>query len=361
MTEWSVVGCISGTSADGIDIAEIGTDGQTVARIGPSAVAGYRESTRQAVLRAIESGPEDRSGWPALSDDITQDHIAALRGFLSEHGLKPDFIAVHGQTVWHDPDRGETVQLGDPQVIAQALQLPVISDLRLADMAAGGEGAPLVPVYHRALVRRQSGALTEPVCFLNIGGVSNLTYVDGDTLLAFDIGPGNALLDDWVRASGADDFDRDGRFSGAGRIHEDRLAAALSHGFFQKQPPKSLDRNAFSLDFLSGLDLEDGAATLAAFTARAITASAAFLPREPAHWFVCGGGRKNPTILGHLAHQLRGRVDPSERLQIDGDALEAQAMAYLGARHQAGLPTSYPGTTGARLPVIGGTLYRPGP
>jgi len=360
MTAWSIVGCISGTSADGIDLAEIETDGERVLRFGPTGMGSYRAATRDAVLAAVAAGPQDRTGWAGLSRAITRDHIDALTAFIADKGLKPDFVAVHGQTVWHDPAAVETVQLGDPKAIAEALQIPVISDLRLADMAAGGEGAPLVPVYHRALAQAHAGQLSGPVCFLNIGGVSNLTYVGGDQLLAFDIGPGNALLDDWVRQNGAGDFDRDGAVSKAGRVHEDRLERALAHPFFTQPPPKSLDRNAFSLDLVEGLNVEDGAATLAAFTARTIALSSAFLPENPKRWIVCGGGRKNPSILNHLSDQLPGQVDPSERLHIDGDSIEAQAMAYLAGRHQAGLPTSYPETTGARHPVVGGNLYLPG-
>jgi len=360
MTAWSIIGCISGTSADGIDLAEIETDGERILRFGPTGMGSYREATREAVLSAVAAGPRDRTGWPELSRAITQDHISVLKAFIEDHGLKPDFLSVHGQTVWHDPAAAETVQLGDPKAMSEALQVPVISDLRLADMAAGGEGAPMVPVYHRALAKAHAGQLSEPVCFLNIGGVSNLTYVGGDHLLAFDIGPGNALLDDWVRQNGAGEFDRDGAVSGGGRIHGDRVDQAMTHPFFTQRPPKSLDRNAFSLDLVKGLNVEDGAATLAAFTARAIVESSTFLPEKPLHWIVCGGGRKNPSILNHLSDQLPGQVDPSERLHIDGDSIEAQAMAFLGGRQQAGLPTSYPETTGARHPVVGGSLYLPG-
>ena len=198
------------------------------------------------------------------------DHAAAIRAFLEKHALTPDAVVFHGQTVWHDPKAGETVQLGDPQALADDLGLPVIGDVRLADMAAGGEGAPLVPVYHRALSKTLVGAQREPLCFLNIGGVSNLTFVHGDRLLAFDIGPGNALLDDWVRKHGAGDFDAGGVISSKGQVDETRLSAALKHPFLSEPGPKSLDRYSFSGGFVEGMGLEDGAATLLAFTADAI-------------------------------------------------------------------------------------------
>lgn len=361
MTVYSIVGTISGTSADGIDLAEIATDGETIHRFGPAATLPYKPETRAAVLAAIADGPRHRSDWPSLAEKVTQDHGDALESFMRENALQPDFVVFHGQTVWHDPNAGETVQLGDPQALANRLQIPVIGDVRQADIVAGGEGAPLVPVYHRALALRLDPPAEGAICFLNIGGVSNLTYIDGDTLLAFDIGPGNALLDDWVRLHGGGEFDRNGAISKRGKVDETRLQQAFAHPFFKQAWPKSLDRNAFSLVLAEGLSLEDGAATLAAFTAAAIAASEQLLPKVPELWIVCGGGRLNPTLMAELATRLAGSVLPSDRFGIDGDALEAQAMAFLGARRLANLPTSYPQTTGAREPVVGGTIYWPVP
>ena len=210
MTGWSIVGTISGTSADGIDLAEIGTDGHTIGRFGPAETTGYRQATRESVLAAAGWKGAGREDWPQIARDVTAEHADAIRAFISAHALEPDAVVFHGQTVWHDPKAGETMQLGDPQGLADTLGLPVIGDVRLADMKAGGEGAPLVPVYHKALAKTLVGSDKEPLCFLNIGGVSNLTFIDGNDLLAFDIGPGNALLDDWVRRHGAGDFDAGG-------------------------------------------------------------------------------------------------------------------------------------------------------
>ncbi|ADZ72011.1 anhydro-N-acetylmuramic acid kinase [Polymorphum gilvum] len=355
MQPLTVVGTISGTSADGIDLAVIDTDGIAVARQGPAMTVPYRAATRQAVLEAIAAGPSDRSRWDEIGRAVGDDHAEALGAFVAAHGLRPDLVVFHGQTVWHDPDGGETVQLGDPQHVADAIDLPVIGDLRKADMAAGGQGAPLVPVYHRAL----AAGLDAPLCFLNIGGVANLTYIDGDAILAFDVGPGNALLDDWIRRHGLDDCDRDGRWSAAGVAELAHVEIALTHPFFARPAPKSLDRNAFSLKLVDGMSPEDGAATLAALTAEAVARAVALLPADPLLWVVCGGGRRNPTVMRELSERLTGRVAPADDYDLDGDALEAQAMAFLGARFMAGLPTSYPQTTGAREPVIGGRLFRP--
>jgi anhydro-N-acetylmuramic acid kinase len=355
----SLVGTISGTSADGIDMAELATDGRTVERFGPAETAPYRADTRRLVLQSAARKGEDRDDWPEIARAVTQDHAEAIRGFLRAHDLRPDAVVFHGQTVWHDPKAGETVQLGDPQGLADALNLPMIGDVRLADMAAGGEGAPLVPVYHRALAKTLVGEAREPLCFLNIGGVSNLTYIDGERLLAFDIGPGNALLDDWIRRHGAGDYDAGGEISSRGQVEEARLSEALAHPFLSEPGPKSLDRYSFSADFAEGLGLEDGAATLLAFTARAIASAERLLPRNPKLWLVCGGGRRNPVLMRALGDLLTGEVVSADAFQIDGDALEAQAMAFLGARLLAGLPTTYPETTGAAQPVVGGRLYRP--
>lgn len=357
---YSILGTISGTSADGIDLAWIETDGRTVARFGPAETASYRPETRRRVLDAAARKGSGREAWPEIAAAVTRDHAEAILTFLAQHDLSPDAVVFHGQTVWHDPARGETVQLGDPQALATDLNVPVIGDVRLADMAAGGQGAPLVPVYHQALAKTLVGESLEPLCFLNIGGVSNLTYIEGDRLLAFDIGPGNAFLDDWIHKHGAGDYDAGGEISARGKVDEDRLRTALTHPFLSAPGPKSLDRYSFSGEFAEGLSLEDGAATLLAFTAEAIAASEKLLPQVPKLWLVCGGGRHNPVLMKALSERLAGQVVSADEYRIDGDALEAQAMAFLGARLKASLPTTFPGTTGVSQPVVGGELFMPG-
>lgn len=356
---WSIVGTISGTSADGIDLAEIETDGTTVSRFGAAETAAYRPETKRAVLETAALKGQDRSNWPELGKAVTRDHADAIRAFLAKPDVRPDAIVFHGQTVWHDPKAGETVQLGDPQRLANELNLPVIGDVRLADMAAGGEGAPLVPVYHQALAKTLVGADREPLCLLNIGGVSNLTFIDGDDLLAFDIGPGNALLDDWIRKHSAGEFDESGQISARGLADDGRLIDALKHSFLSEPGPKSLDRYSFSGAFVEGLSLEDGAATLLAFTAETIAMAEALLPKRPKFWLVCGGGRLNPVLMNALNERLAGDVVSADDYRIDGDALEAQAMAFLGARLKAGLATTFPETTGVSKPVVGGKVYLP--
>lgn len=359
MTDWTILGTISGTSADGIDLAVIDTDGQKVSRFGPAETSPYRPEVRRFVLEAAGKKGSGRDTWPDLAKSVTADHAAAIRTFLKKHGETPDAVVFHGQTVWHDPAAGETVQLGDPQALADSLLIPVIGEVRLADMKAGGQGAPLVPVYHQALSKTLVGPDREPLCFLNIGGVSNLTYIDGEDLLAFDIGPGNAFLDDWVSRHDAGDYDAGGAIAAKGRVDRQRLDTALAHPFLKEPGPKSLDRYSFSGVFAEGLNLEDGAATLLAFTVEAIALAEKLLPKVPGLWLVCGGGRHNPVLMRSLNEKLAGEVVSADGYDIDGDALEAQAMAFLGARLKAGLPTTFPGTTGVKEPVVGGKLYMP--
>jgi anhydro-N-acetylmuramic acid kinase len=353
------LGTISGTSVDGIDLAVIETDGERLGGLGPAATLPYRPETRAAVLALIDAGGEAPAGrYAALGKLVTEDHATAIQQFLAAHGIAPRdlaLVAFHGQTVLHRPERRLTVQLGDPQVLADGLGLPVVGDLRQADIAAGGQGAPIVPVYHAALARD----LTPPVCFLNIGGVANLTWIDGDRLIAFDVGPGNAPLDDWLRRHTGAPFDRDGVVASAGRPDETRIATALTHPFFAAPWPKSLDRNAFPRDLADGLSLADGAATLVGFAAAAVARAAALLPAPPRLWLVCGGGRRNPALMAALSRRLAAPVEPVETLGHDGDAIEAQAMAFLGVRTLRGLAATFPTTTGAPRPLPGGAVFRP--
>ena len=249
-----------------------------------------------------------------------------------------------------------TVQLGDGAALAEATGIDVVHDMRAADCAAGGQGAPLVPAYHRALA---IGLRRLPLAFVNVGGVANITYVGGDgRLIAFDTGPGNALLDDLMAKRTGAAHDADGATAARGQAHDDYVAEYMRHSHFSLVPPKSLDRNAFALELVDALPLEDAAATLTAFTAASIGAARAFLPDEPALWIVCGGGRRNRTLMRMLAGHVQNAVVPAEGVSLDGDHMEAQAWAYLAVRCVKGLPITFPGTTGAPRPLPGGLLAR---
>jgi anhydro-N-acetylmuramic acid kinase len=356
---------MSGTSLDGIDVALIKTDGDSIVHRGPARTYAYEPDQRAMLRDAIEYAKTlaERRARPgelaAVEWALTDWHAIAVESFCGECGLTDseiDLIGFHGQTVLHRPERRLTVQLGDGALLARRLNKPVVYDLRAADVAAGGQGAPLAPVYHWALV----ASLEErPVAFVNIGGVANVTWIgDDDRLLAFDTGPGNALLDDWALKHTGKPADSGGKLASAGRVDEATLAQFLGDGFFEERPPKSLDRNAFSGLSLGGLTPADGAATLVEFTARAIALAKNWFPKDPSAWIICGGGRKNPAILQALVRLLPG-VRTAEDSGFDGDAMEAEAWAYLAVRSLRHLPISYPETTRVPEPMTGGVLVLP--
>lgn len=363
------IGLMSGTSMDGIDIAVVETDGETVSRRGPGGFFPYDEAFRARMEAGLEdartmAGRQDRPGTLAgLERDITLRHAEAVKRFLVEHpSVSPQVIGFHGQTVLHRPDEALTVQLGDGALLARETGLPVVYDMRANDMEHGGQGAPLVPVYHAALAASLPGALRRfPVCFVNIGGISNVTFVpEQGEPVAFDSGPGNALIDQWVAAGGGPAFDEDGRIAGSGEVAQAVVGRYLDAAFFAEPAPKSLDRSDFTTDLAEGLSLEDGARTLAAVSAGAILKARAHMPEPPMLWIVCGGGRKNPHIMGDLRRGA-GNVEVvcAEDAGFDGDAMEAEAWAYLAVRSLKGLPLTFPATTGCSRPVTGGVLVRP--
>jgi anhydro-N-acetylmuramic acid kinase len=365
----TAIGLMSGTSCDGVDVALIETDGARVGRFGPIGYRPYCEDERELLRRAIAAAPSvaARSDRPAPLRDaealVTVAHAEAVEAFLAANEIAPNAVAVigfHGQTVLHDPTRRLTVQLGDGTALADRLRTPVVYDFRAADVAAGGQGAPLVPVFHRALA--QLLPRPHPIAVLNLGGVANITYIDGEAeLLAFDAGPGNALIDDFLRMRTGEPKDSEGRASAAGRVDESAVRRALAHPFFGKRPPKSLDRNDFGAvvadETLARASTEDGAATLTALTASAVSAAIKFLPRPPLSWIVAGGGTRNPTLMRMLAERLApATVETAAAVGWSADALEAQAFAYLAVRSLRGLPLTFPSTTGAPRALTGGVL-----
>jgi anhydro-N-acetylmuramic acid kinase len=266
-------------------------------------------------------------------------------------------VGFHGHTVLHAPERGLTLQLGDGAELARRLALDVVYDLRAADVAAGGQGAPLAPAYHAALMARQS----KPVVIVNIGGVANVTWIGAaGELLAFDTGPGNAMIDDWMQRRRGLARDDNGALAAVGRAHADVVTDYLRHAYFGEPPPKSLDRNAFALDAVAGLSDADGAATLTAFTVASIARAREHFPEQPCLWVVSGGGRRNKTLMAMLAGRVEAAVAPAEAAGVDGDAMEAEAWAYLAVRSLKGLPISFPGTTGVPAPLPGGVVARGG-
>jgi anhydro-N-acetylmuramic acid kinase len=352
------VGLMSGTSMDGIDVAVIETDGERVGWMGPARTVPYPSPVRARLDEAVRAPERPADELAALARDLTDAHATAVEALVG--ALPPDrqpihLVGFHGHTLVHRPAERRTCQLGDGQRLANRLGIDVVYDFRAADVAAGGQGAPLAPVYHQAL----AAGLAPPVAILNLGGVANLTWISEGALSAFDTGPGNALIDDWVRARTGQPYDDDGRIAASGRIDDARLAILLAHPYFEQAPPKSLDRLDFTLAPVDSLGLEDGAATLTAFTARAVARAVAHLPAPPARWLVTGGGRRNATLMRMLEEALCVPVAPIEAVGADGDALEAQAFAFMAVRSVRELPISFPTTTGVPEPLCGGRLARP--
>lgn len=363
----TAIGLMSGTSLDGVDVALIETDGEGIGRFGPTSYRAYSDGERSLLRQALAAAVSvtDRNARPGVLAEaehlVTRAHAEAVEGFLHANHLSRaniDVVGFHGQTVLHRPERKLTVQIGDGQALAKALAMPVVFDLRAADVAAGGQGAPLVPVYHRALVRMLNDA--GPAVVVNIGGVSNITYIDGETLIACDTGPGNALLDDFMLRRTGEAVDRDGRTAATGHADQAWITRALDRPFFTLPPPKSLDRNDFAAMTVEGMSTQDGAATLTAFTAASIAMIAPMLPKLPASWIVVGGGASNPTLMAMLSKRLAPAiVVRGADLGWSGDAVEAQAFAYMAVRSLKGLPLTFPGTTGVPSAQTGGILAKP--
>ena len=348
------LGLMSGTSFDGIDVVALDTDGESVSAFGPQLGMPYEPELRARIRAALGS----EAPLPDLEEAVTVAHAEAVIRLFDAYGLTArdvDLIGFHGQTILHAPERRLTRQIGDGALLARLVGVNVVADFRAADVAAGGQGAPLVPLYNQALARDLAG----PLAVLNIGGVANVTWLgEKDAILAFDTGPGNALLDDWVFRHKGMAFDRGGTLASVGRVHEERLERALARRFFVRPPPKSLDRNAFDDVDLEGLSPEDGAATLVEFTARAVKLAMAHMPQVPRRWLVCGGGRHNPAIMAALRRHVGAPVDPVEAVGWRGDALEAEAFAFLAVRSILGRPLSLPATTGVPRPLTGGRIFR---
>ena len=366
-----VLGFMTGTSLDAVDMAVLETDGEEILRFGPAGERKLSDATRNVVLEATKQALAWPRGAPEppifihAAEMIAEEHHAAAEAFLLENKLSwpdIDLIGMHGQTVLHERPKdgvpGRTVQLGDGAMLARLTGRPVAFDFRTADVAAGGEGAPLAPIYH--LARAKASGLKPPLAMLNIGGVANVTFWTSDgEIAAFDTGPGNGMIDLLVQARGAGRYDAGGKYASVGRVDEAVVKALLAHPYFQGPPPKSLDRYDFALEPLEALELEDAAATLVAFTAEGVRLGVERAERPPREVIVTGGGRLNPQIMKALGERLPMPVRAAEDLGWRGDSIEAEAIAYLAARTANGLPISFPGTTGVAAPMTGGRIVRP--
>ncbi len=358
MATLRALGLMSGTSVDGVDVALIETDGEQVKSFGDFMTVPYADDVRRRIRTAF-GAEQPNDATAAAEQAVTEAHVDAVKRWSRQSGTALstlDVVGFHGQTITHRPERHFTWQVGDGAMLARATGVKVVSDLRIADVRAGGQGAPLVPVYHAALARD----LPRPLAVVNVGGVGNVTWIGADgSLLAFDTGPGNGPIDDWCARRAGLRFDRDGALAASGKVDRARVERFSEHRFFAVTPPKSLDRGDFSDGWAEGLSVADGAATLTRGTARAIALAARHFPMPVAQWVISGGGARNPTLLKAIAEETRGKVVTADSLGWNGDALEAQAFAFLAVRSLRGLPITFPGTTGAPRPLTGGRLDEP--
>ncbi len=360
---WAL-GLMSGTSLDGIDAALIRTDGHKIKEFGASLTMPLDHLLTKAIRQAM-SGEGD---IPDLENEITLRHSDAVSELLKQAQMKPKdvhIIGFHGQTIMHRPKEGITWQLGNGALLAEKTRISVVCDLRRRDVAAGGEGAPLVPLYHAALVQE----MELPIAVLNIGGIANVTWIGASEnirrhnlveydIIAFDTGMGNALINDWVAGAYGVPYDENGDIARSGTVHETILEQYMRHPYFRKHPPKSLDRGDFRLDNVQLLSPEDGAATLTRFTVDAIVKAEEHFPAPPTRWLVCGGGMHNQCIMQQLQERLGGDVQGVDAVGWNGDALEAQAFAFLAVRSLKRLPVSLPTTTGVSRMITGGAFYQ---
>ncbi|MEA2991143.1 MAG: anhydro-N-acetylmuramic acid kinase [Alphaproteobacteria bacterium] len=372
MSVLTAIGLMSGTSLDGVDVALIETDGERIARFGPTGYRPYTDAERALLRQALVEGVAltERAPRPGMLAEaeafVTQVHAEVVETFLDTNEIRRGSVGVvgfHGQTVLHRPQAKLTVQIGDGAALAARLGVPIACDFRAADIAAGGQGAPIVPVFHRAIAEDLDRA--GPIAVLNIGGVANVTYVEnGQEPVACDTGPGNALIDDFMRARTGRPLDRDGDQAAKGKVDEEFVARVLAHAFFSQPYPKSLDRNAFAFANMGLPDFSvvDGAATLSALTATAVARIVPHLPQAPRSWIVAGGGAHNPTLVRMLAERLApASVETASAVGWSADALEAQAFAYLAVRVLKNLPITFPATTGVGQPMTGGVVVKPSP
>lgn len=356
---------MSGTSLDGIDLAYLETDGHQILKIGPSLYRPYYQDFREK-LSAILGQKVATDQIKAIEQELTDHHIEVIKDFMKDFDLSADdidLIGFHGQTIYHNPLEKKTWQIGDAQKMANHLGIDVVGDFRIQDVEAGGQGAPLVPIFHLALASQLQCQV--PVCMVNVGGVANLTYMPTDhpeDIIAFDTGPGNALLDDWCLRYFQKAYDENGSISKKGKCNQAIIDDILSDAFFQSPAPKSLDRLHFHhyLERLKELSADDGAATLLGLTVQSLLLAFKSVPQMPKQIILMGGGRKNANLVDQLKAALpEALIQSIDDLGLNGDFIEAEAFAYLAGRHMASLPYSFPKTTGVPQSMTGGKCYKP--
>tara|TARA_X000000950_G_scaffold226742_1_gene273653 strand:+ start:88 stop:1170 length:1083 start_codon:yes stop_codon:yes gene_type:complete len=356
-SKFLAVGVMSGTSMDGIDISLISSDGKKSYKHIKSKFYSYKQSTKTILLRLVDSFAVSKHSIAHISSAeelVTFEYIAALKNFLkTENLLKIDLIALHGQTIFHDPINKSSIQLCDEVKIKGSFKLPIVNNFRQKDLSLGGQGAPLTPIFHKLLMLEKK--ITLPVCFVNIGGISNITALDNQGhIYAYDTGPGMCLLDQYISQKKKINFDKGGKHSLKGNVNLTILNKLMSDKYFNKKKNKSLDRNYFSVHPFMKLNFNDACSTISAFTAFTITREANRFNAQ--HLIVSGGGSKNKYVINLMKETFKGKLLTADNINLNSDFIESQAFAYLGIRRIKNLPISFPSTTGVKYSVTGGKV-----
>ena len=353
------IGIMSGTSLDGIDISYICSDGKSTFKHKCSSLFKFRDSTRESLYSLVSNFTKNKNSISNISECenlVSEDYVNAIGKFIKANKIrKVDLIALHGQTIFHSSKNKSSIQLCNSSYIAEKTKRTIVNDFRQDDLLSGGEGAPLVPIFHKLLINKLN--LKKPSSFINIGGISNISILDKrGRLTAYDIGPGMCLLDQFVFFKKKQPYDNAGVYSSRGKINKNILRQLLNDKFFKKKPPKSLDRNYFSLKKVLKINFYDACATLSAFTAYAIINDLKKIENQKI--IISGGGTKNKFILNLIKGNLGNRVISIDEIYGDAKFIESQAFAYLGIRRIKNLPISLPGTTGVKSPITGGKITK---
>lgn len=357
-----IVGLMSGTSMDGIDATLVATDGLELERKNTQHFEKYSYQTTDLLFEAVNKPLDyikESNKKKKLDYLITMDHLRAVQCLLKKTSILPDVIGFHGQTIYHSSNDKISIQLGDPQLLANLSKIDVIANFRQNDISHNGHGAPIAPIYHEYIAKKL--LLPNPCCLINIGGVSNLTYLDNNELIAFDVGPGNGLMDIIVQKRLKLEYDKEGYLASLGKVHFNIVNLFFKHSFFQVHPPKSLDRKTFGKILATiknnNLSLEDSLATLLEITVISILKGLYFLPQKPKFTLIMGGGIYNLYLVSRLKKFLPGIVKTANEIKLPGDMIEAELIAYLAARSIYNLPYTFPKTTGVKSALSGGKKY----
>lgn len=356
------LGLMSGTALTGVDVALVETDGLDIYDISFNETIPYDEGLKDKLSSIIGLNPDNEKDLPAIKEvdiELTKFHADIVNEYIKDREVAVDVIGFHGHTILQDPEQRISYQSGDGSLMHELTKIPVVNKFHRADIFAGGQGAPIYPVYHEALCAK----IEKPVAVLNMGGKSSITLLGRNgEMMAFDIGPGNAAINSWTLRKGGQEMDFNGKLAATGIVNEKIVASLMRHKYFAKYPPKSLDVSIFNekLEHLSGSNLEDGAATVTAFVAEAVSYSISlYLPEQPKQLILCGGGAKNPTLRRFIRQRLDGiEVISGEDYGWGVTSIEAQAVAYLAVRRLYNMPSTFPTTTGAAAPVIIGELHK---